>query len=62
MNKKCNKCSVDKNIDNFHKDKKTYDGYYSVCKECRKIESKIYYKNNLIKEKKRHKRKKMLNM
>lgn len=44
--KKCSKCEVIKPHSNFHKSKSSKDGFYSYCKECTKIRSKIYYADN----------------
>lgn len=57
MLKKCNKCLIDKNLSCFSKDKNRKDGYYSICKECKKeyrlshleiikIGKVKYYQNN----------------
>jgi hypothetical protein len=43
----CSVCEVELDINNFHKNKNSSDGYKSKCKECRKIESKDRYLNNL---------------
>ena len=43
MLKNCNKCLLDKDMSCFSKDKNRKDGYYSICKECKKE----YYLNNL---------------
>lgn len=46
MKKICSKCLIEKDVCEFHKHKKTNDGFFSHCKECRKIKSKNdYYKN-----------------
>jgi hypothetical protein len=44
--KVCSKCNIEKEVCNFHKWKYGPDGYKRDCKECRKIETKTYYKNN----------------
>ena len=44
--KKCKKCGEDKDLSKFHKHKIEKDGYRSVCKDCRKIETTKYYKEN----------------
>lgn len=46
MRKICNKCSVEKNVCEFHNHNREKDGYYHECKECRKIKSKNDYFNN----------------
>ena len=46
LRKICGKCKEEKDFSEFHKDKKSIDGHYSNCKECRKVKSKSdYYKN-----------------
>jgi len=42
----CNKCSIEKELCEFHKSKNKTDGYRLTCKECRKDESKNRYLNN----------------
>lgn len=50
MRKKvCSKCGIEKELDKFHKNKKSKDGVKSVCKICRIDETKIYYQKNSIK-------------
>jgi hypothetical protein len=44
--KKCSTCGINKKLCDFHKWKFGSDGYRRVCKECRKLETKKYYKNN----------------
>jgi hypothetical protein len=44
--KKCSKCKIEKDDSDFHKCNNTKDGLYSSCKECRKLVSAEYYKNN----------------
>lgn len=44
--KKCNKCEIEKDICFYGKDSKTKDGLKTICKECRKIESKKRYNEN----------------
>jgi hypothetical protein len=51
MGKKCNKCLIEKDFTDFHKDKKSKDGFYGECKECRKIKSKYNYHINKNNEK-----------
>lgn len=47
MEKKiCSKCLIDKNVGEFHKHKGCSDGYYTICKECRKDTSKKYFEKN----------------
>lgn len=35
--KRCNICQTDKELNEFHKNKLGADGYYSKCKECKKL-------------------------
>jgi hypothetical protein len=44
--KKCNKCNEIKVVTDFHKNKKTNDGYRNECKTCRIIETKLNYEKN----------------
>jgi hypothetical protein len=41
--KKCCRCSIEKQFNDFHKNKHSKDGYKAACKECRKKESKEAY-------------------
>jgi hypothetical protein len=50
--KKCSKCKENKNFINFHKHKRTKDGYASRCKECSLVDKKNYYEKNKDKVKK----------
>jgi len=52
MDKKCNKCDVEKSISCFHKDSSKIDGYRNSCKECQKLYSKDFYEKNSEKIKK----------
>jgi hypothetical protein len=47
----CNKCKKNKNICEFGKHKTNKDGLRNQCKDCRKIEGKIYREKNLEKRK-----------
>jgi len=51
----CSKCKIEKELNHFHKDKSTYDGYYPSCKNCRyKIYRKylkLHYKELILKNK-----------
>ena len=40
MEKVCIKCGISKDVNNFHKDKNTSDGYKKYCKDCRRIYDK----------------------
>ena len=33
--KKCSRCHIEKDLSNYFRDKKSYDGYKSGCKQCR---------------------------
>lgn len=46
MKKICSRCLVEKNVCEFHKHKGTNDGYYTICKVCRKPISEKYFKEN----------------
>lgn len=37
ITKVCFRCKIEKDISNFHKDKRQKDGYNNVCIECKKI-------------------------
>lgn len=50
IEKPCSKCGEVKYLNHFGKNKNHKDGYRSICKKCRKIETQIYYKNNKEKE------------
>ena len=39
--KQCIKCKMIKSFDEFHKQKKSLDGFRSICKTCRKIDEKV---------------------
>ena len=49
----CVKCNKIKSVDNFHFNKNTKDGFHCYCKDCRKILSKIYNKENKERENKK---------
>lgn len=42
----CKKCNIEKSFDEFHKYLKSKDGFKSTCKDCRKLESNVYYEEN----------------
>jgi hypothetical protein len=46
MSKVCNKCLTDRPLDDFHKNSKSKDGLYNICKICRKTLEKTRYSNN----------------
>jgi hypothetical protein len=46
VTKICSKCKIEKEVCNFHKWKYGPDGYKRICKDCRKSETKVYYKKN----------------
>lgn len=46
MIKTCTKCHISKPVIEFHKYKRSPDGYKPVCKECRVIESAKWWENN----------------
>lgn len=50
--KKCSKCNIEKNFNEFYKRKDSKDGYRNDCKECRNEISKKYTENNPDKVKK----------
>lgn len=43
----CSDCKIAKDIVNYHKNIKKYDGINNICKECIKIRSKKYYNKNI---------------
>lgn len=53
--KLCKFCNKILDIDSFYKNKSSKDGLYSVCKECKCINNKIWKKNNKLKESKNNK-------
>jgi len=42
MNKICNKCRIEKDVEFFNKNKATKDGYRHECKDCRRINNSKY--------------------
>lgn len=46
LRKTCNKCKQSKSVNEFHKNPKTKDGYYTDCKECCAIYQREYRKQN----------------
>lgn len=53
--KKCSKCGVDKELEEFHKKKTATNGLKSACKMCHINIDKEYYENNKEKVKERRK-------
>ena len=47
----CNKCNIEMDISNFHKDKTKKYGVTNQCKECKKITNKIWNACNIEKKK-----------
>jgi hypothetical protein len=43
IRKVCSKCKVEKEICEFHKSSRSNDGFRGQCKECRKVDTKLYY-------------------
>lgn len=56
----CNKCKINKSIDDFHKNPTRKDGLQTMCKECRKDYHKKHYENNADKYKKNVKKNRLL--
>lgn len=48
MKKLCKKCSIEKELSEFYKNKSNTDGYSSSCKRCRKIQVNMWRKENHI--------------
>jgi len=44
--KKCKKCSIEKPLSSFHKNKRIKDGYHYYCKECITVLDKVRYTKN----------------
>lgn len=44
--KTCYKCSKEKPIDAFYKQKSVFDGYANKCKECAKADARANYRKN----------------
>lgn len=47
----CSKCLIDKELCEFNKYKLSKDGHKPCCRECQKIETKLYYSKNKEKRK-----------
>lgn len=58
--KKCTKCGDVKEVDLFHKDKWTLDGYSPQCGECRSANTMRHYKKNKKEVNKKHVQRKAL--
>ena len=48
--KKCIKCNVYKNLDQYYKNNRCLDGLEGKCKACKSVYRKVQYKNNRDKE------------
>lgn len=46
ISKKCTKCGTEKALSEFHKHKKTKDGYNWICKDCKRVQAKNYREKN----------------
>ena len=44
--KKCNACKLNKEKTDFNKKSSNKDSLQNICRECSKIQSKLYYLNN----------------
>lgn len=44
--KTCQKCKIDKSLDDFYKHKQTKDGYETTCKPCKKLAADKWSKEN----------------
>ena len=44
--KKCNKCNIEKELTEFHKNKASKDGLHTQCKSCRSEREKEHYQQN----------------
>lgn len=42
----CSKCKIKKSLDNYYKNKNSYDGYLSYCKTCKYTYNKKYLNNH----------------
>lgn len=54
-NKKCYKCKIEKPISEYYKNKSQKDGYTGACKNCTKLDQRVYRQNNKKKIAKRNK-------
>jgi hypothetical protein len=48
MTKVCKRCSVAKNLDLFHKDRKSLDQLNTICKSCKSLDDKKYRETHQI--------------
>jgi len=58
--KKCIKCNVEKELNNFPKSKKHFDGFNNICKQCVNEYNKFYYYGKLKEYKQTHIFKKLI--
>ena len=61
--KPCKRCKEPKTLDEFPLHAKFKDGHNSVCKECKRLEAKVYYVGNstdILKRQKKHQRREIL--
>lgn len=54
--KTCSKCKENKNLLDFNKSSKNYDGLQSLCKICSRLNNKLHYNDNKLAYKKRIKK------
>lgn len=47
MNKICFKCNKTKPLEEFYKHPRMADGHVNKCKECNRLENKLYKRNNI---------------
>lgn len=53
MKKKCTKCNIEKEVDEYYKEKRANDGYRSECKKCTSLRSyNRYHSNEIIRQQK----------
>lgn len=53
--KVCKKCQINRELTEYHKNKSSKDGYYSVCKVCKRIKNNKYKELNREAERIRNK-------
>ena len=44
--KPCRVCAVEKDLSEFNKNKGTRDGHLNICRECQRVQKKMYYTKN----------------